>query len=140
MPGKHEKNRRPMYNWGRNAHIKTCLHHLHSKNFCTERVLTMTAKHDTKKLPKILALALCALTLLALAACGDGKAGSTVSSAMSQAGSSVSSAVSKVESKVESALDTDSSRDDDGPAGSSRLESSKDISQDPDGKGSSLAE
>ena len=93
--------------------------------------------HPTKK--KLLALVPCAMLLLALTACNDNKAGSTISSALSQAGSSVSSTVSKVESKVESTLDMDGSRlDETNSAGSSALEDTKDTKDIKDG--SSLAD
>lgn len=87
-------------------------------------------------------LGLCALLAASLAACGSGKVGSDVSSAVSKAGSAISSTASKAGSKLEDAMDPDSSshvssglesgRDAGSHLDSSGLESTKDISSRPD--------
>lgn len=72
-------------------------------------------------------LAPCALLASSLTACGNGKVGSDVSSAVSKAGSAISSTASKAGSKLEEAVDPDSSSRAD-----SSMESTKDISSRPD--------
>ncbi len=72
-------------------------------------------------------LALCALLAGSLTACGNGKVGSDVSSAVSKAGNAISSTASKAGSKLEEAMDPDSSSRADSSMGST-----KDISSRPD--------